>query len=76
MLASVQSCDALDMGIDETFKDQSFGYFLLSQSFWVDRNRRRRSQYFKLPFIDEGGTNVPALPILSSDILGDTLVSV
>ena len=31
---------------------------------------------FKLPFIDEGGTNVPDVPVLSSDILGDTFVSV
>jgi hypothetical protein len=73
---TVQSCDALDVGIDETFKDQFFGLFLGSQSFWVDKFRSRRNGYFELLFVDEGGTNVLAVPILSSDILGDTFVSV
>ena len=73
---TVQSCDALDVGIDETFKDQSIGLFLGSQSFWVDIFRSRRNRYFEFPFIDEGGTNVPVAPVLSSDILGDTFVSV
>jgi hypothetical protein len=72
---SVQSCDALDVGIDETFKDQSFGLFLGSQSLWVDIDRTRRNHYFDIPFIDDGGTNVPSLPVLSSDILGDLFVS-
>jgi hypothetical protein len=73
---TVQSCDGLDVGIDETFKDQSIGLFLGSQSFWVDIFRSRRNRYLELPFIDEGGTNVPTVPVLSSDILGDMFVSV
>ena len=73
---TVQSCDGLDVGIDETFKDQSIGLFLGSQSFWVDIDRSRRNRYFELPFIEEGGTDVPAIPILSSNIFRDTFVSV
>jgi hypothetical protein len=42
----------------------------------VDKFRSRRNRYFELPFVDEGGTNVPAAPVLSSNILGDTFVSV
>ena len=48
---SVQGCDALDVGIDETFKDQSIGFFLGSQSLWVDIDRSRRYRYSDLPFI-------------------------
>ena len=48
---SVQGCDALDVGIDETFKNQSIGFFLGSQSFWVDKFRSKRNRYFELPFI-------------------------
>ena len=73
---SVQSCNALDVGIDETFKDQFFGFFLGSQSFWVDIDKSRRYRYFDLPFINDGGTNVPAVLVLSFDILRDTFVSV
>ena len=60
-----------------TFKDQYIGLFLGSQSFWVDIDRSKRNRYFELPFIEEGGTDVPAIPpLLSSDILGDMFVSV
>jgi hypothetical protein len=73
---TVQSCDALDVGIDETFKDHSFGMFLGSQSFWVDKLRSRRNGYFEFRFVEEGGSDVPAVPVLSSDIFGDMCVSV
>ena len=72
----VQSCDALDVGIDETFKDQSIGFLLGSQSVRAGIDRSRRFRYFDLPFIDDGGTNVPTVLVLSSDILGDSFVSV
>jgi len=73
----VQSCNALDVRIDETFKDHSFGLILESQfsrAVRVFRCRRFRDVY--LLFIDDGGTNVPIVLVLSSNILGDMFVSV
>jgi hypothetical protein len=74
----VQSCNALDVRIDETFKDRSFGLVLeshFSRAVRVFRCSRRFRDVYLL-FIDDGGTNVPTMLVLSSCILGDTFVSV
>jgi hypothetical protein len=72
----VESCFALDVGIDETFENQFGGLFLRSQSCGVRIDRRGRNWNIDLGLIEDGGSDVPTVLILSSDIVGDPFESV
>ena len=72
----IQSRDALDVGLDEAFEDHPLGLVFES---WISRvliNRCGRFRYLSLQFIFDGGTNVPAVEVLSSDIFGYAFASV